>query len=500
MPWRGLPRRPDQRHEPAERPGIIPGGRAGILRARVVIVSGPGNGLFVYRGSPPASLASSDVGMATTDPLFGRTVPAGYATYNAFGAVTSLLSADKSAFFQYNDNVSAVQGSRILSIASVAGTDPVTGTGYGIGLVGTDPVFGGQISVVGATIDFAAGASFSQTAEVKANPGAGAVSPNLSLSAPEQSVSGHLVMLMQGTSPDGTHLGQFLIARVATGFTLPVPVTSALIEFQSPTTGLADALLQLITAAAGVAGDNMLGLRVSGDTFNRLRVNADGSIKWGPGNAGQDVTLARTGAAAATLTGALSVSALLTALAGLSVTGGATADTVAVSGAGGARFKVTETAGAPAAPPSQFISLTAGDRSIGLEVTGDTNFRLRIDSNGRLDWSSGTAGPDVALLRSAANTLQLLTADLDIATAGRGLQIKEGANARMGTAILVAGTVTVANTTITAATRILLTAQVLGGTQGILRVAGRVAGTSFTITSSNAADTSTVAWLLIEPG
>jgi len=68
-----------------------------------------------------------------------------------------------------------------------------------------------------------------------------------------------------------------------------------------------------------------------------------------------------------------------------------------------------------------------------------------------------------------------------------------------GTAVLVAGTVTVANSAITANTRIFLTSQVDGGTVGFLRVSARVASTSFTITSSNVLDTSTVAWFYTEP-
>jgi len=198
--------------------------------------------------------------------------------------------------------------------------------------------------------------------------------------------------------------------------------------------------------------------------------------------------------------GSIHATALFRAESGLVVIGGETADSVAVSGAGGGLLKVTETGGAPAAPPLQVISHTAGDRAMGAEVTGDTNFRWRIDSNGLMVWSSGAAGPDVQLSRSAANTLQLATADLDIATAGRGLQIKEGANARMGTATLAGGTVVVANTSVTVNTRIFLTAFTNGAAPGALRVSARTAGTSFTITSTSATDTSVVAWLLVEPG
>jgi lysophospholipase L1-like esterase len=79
------------------------------------------------------------------------------------------------------------------------------------------------------------------------------------------------------------------------------------------------------------------------------------------------------------------------------------------------------------------------------------------------------------------------------------IRILEGTNASMGAATLVAGTVTVSNTRVTANTRIFLTPQD-SNTVGIVRVSARVAGTSFTITSSSGTDTGLVAYELIEPG
>ncbi|MEW2570507.1 glycosyl hydrolase family 28-related protein [Streptomyces sp. NPDC047070] len=87
---------------------------------------------------------------------------------------------------------------------------------------------------------------------------------------------------------------------------------------------------------------------------------------------------------------------------------------------------------------------------------------------------------------------------LNIGSAGGGIAIKEGANARMGVATLVGGTVTVANTSVTATTRIAVFRQAAGGTLGHLS-ATRTAATSITITSSSATETSVVAWVLYEP-
>jgi len=90
--------------------------------------------------------------------------------------------------------------------------------------------------------------------------------------------------------------------------------------------------------------------------------------------------------------------------------------------------------------------------------------------------------------------------NVDVNAAGSGLRVAEGGNAKQGTATLVAGTVTVANTSVTANSRIFLTGQVLGGTAGGLNVTSRTPGTSFVVTSTNAADTSTFAYEIIEPG
>lgn len=91
------------------------------------------------------------------------------------------------------------------------------------------------------------------------------------------------------------------------------------------------------------------------------------------------------------------------------------------------------------------------------------------------------------------------SANFALQVAGAGLRVKEGANAKQGTAVLVGGAKTVANTSVTANSRIFLTSNADGGTPGWLRVSARVAGTSFTITSSNALDTSTVAYEIFEP-
>lgn len=91
------------------------------------------------------------------------------------------------------------------------------------------------------------------------------------------------------------------------------------------------------------------------------------------------------------------------------------------------------------------------------------------------------------------------TGTLSVKTAG--LNVTEGSNARMGVAILVAGTITVSTTVVAANSRIQITIQSLGtvATPKAIGITARTAATSFTITSADNTDTSVVAWLIIDP-
>lgn len=94
-----------------------------------------------------------------------------------------------------------------------------------------------------------------------------------------------------------------------------------------------------------------------------------------------------------------------------------------------------------------------------------------------------------------------LHGNLILDTLGKGLSIKEGANARMGLATLSGGTVIVSTTAVAAGDRIITARQTVGGTTGDLSAptASIVDGTSFVITSSSGTDTSTVLWIIVKP-
>lgn len=163
-----------------------------------------------------------------------------------------------------------------------------------------------------------------------------------------------------------------------------------------------------------------------------------------------------------------------------------------------------------ASPSAAQISSTAGN---GTNVAGGALRFYADQSTGNADTTDAFAfwTGDVTTSGNTYQTqtskfviegdgdVRVLAGDVSLMTAGKGLKIKEGANAKMGSVALVSGTATVSTTAVSANSRIILTGNSDGGTPGWLRVSTRVAGTSFTITSSSGTDTSTVAWVILDP-
>jgi hypothetical protein len=113
----------------------------------------------------------------------------------------------------------------------------------------------------------------------------------------------------------------------------------------------------------------------------------------------------------------------------------------------------------------------------------------------------GTGANLLTCTRSGASItlLTLSNTDLAINTAGKGLQIKEGSNARMGTATLSGGTIVVSNNSVASTDRIFITR--VSGTSGNFGHLSYTisAATSFTINSTNASDDSLVNWMIVTP-
>lgn len=177
------------------------------------------------------------------------------------------------------------------------------------------------------------------------------------------------------------------------------------------------------------------------------------------------------------------------------------------SGGGGgstpvtAPLKLVATAGNPAIQ----VYLANGDAQPAFEIFGDGQQQWGPGGAGALDTNLRRSGAAALLSDSSTLTMgaSLLTnGSLDAKQVGGGVKVAEGANAKQGTGTLVAGTVTIANTNITANSRIFITPQNLAGAAvpQALSVTARVVGTSFTVTSASALDTSTFAYEIFEPG
>jgi len=142
---------------------------------------------------------------------------------------------------------------------------------------------------------------------------------------------------------------------------------------------------------------------------------------------------------------------------------------------------------------------TSATYSIGNNVTATGNTKA-IDI-GTLAASGSTTNITLGSAVSGATSNINVNGNLALTSAGNKLSVKTGTNASIGTATLVAGTVTVNTTAVTANSAIFVTILTKGTIT--LPVAydaqTRTAGTSFTITSANITDTSIVQWWIVEP-
>lgn len=121
--------------------------------------------------------------------------------------------------------------------------------------------------------------------------------------------------------------------------------------------------------------------------------------------------------------------------------------------------------------------------NVGNVYTGNTSTQAATTKNNTLDDGSGNA---------------TVNGNLTLGVAGNKLNVTTGTNASAGTGTLTGGTVNIATTVVTANSLIFLTDTTASLTNvGTLSVTSKTAGTGFTVTSSNALDTSTFNWLVI---
>ncbi|MFJ9771248.1 hypothetical protein ACIRVF_08385 [Kitasatospora sp. NPDC101157] len=170
--------------------------------------------------------------------------------------------------------------------------------------------------------------------------------------------------------------------------------------------------------------------------------------------------------------------------AALSVDGAITGLTESLSAgaSGGNVLQVTNTTSAPTSANVNITSNAAADKTLAVQVAGDTQPRLTVDSNGKHGWGpGGSTATDTTLYRSAAGTL---TTDGSMAV---------GANLSAAGTSTLTGNVTAGANLSVAGTSTLTGAATTTGTLGVgtnLSVAGTSALTG-TVTASGAVNIGT---------
>jgi hypothetical protein len=158
----------------------------------------------------------------------------------------------------------------------------------------------------------------------------------------------------------GTTDTQTLTNKTLNGGTLSGTINGSPTFGNSPIFVGAPQFTGLPKLSGAATATDILGINVTGDGFDRVRVTTDGKISWGPGNAGRDANLYRDGTGFLALSGAA-----------LRVYRGATTD--------------------PA---------------LSTRITGDVNARGVFATDGKLSWGDGSNPQDTTLYRANPGELK----------------------------------------------------------------------------------------------
>lgn len=192
--------------------------------------------------------------------------------------------------------------------------------------------------------------------------------------------------------------------------------------------------------------------QASGDTQQRLIVDASGKHTWGSGSSAGDTTLYRSGLDELKTDDSLVVGTRLA----VGTTVGSDVATVATDGTNAGMLVKATATGTATKGVLAIETSAASKRGLDYRVTGDTVARLSVDGSagsgsGTITWGNGTTA-DVNLYRSAADTL---TTD-DTFTSGVAVQapILQGVTVRGGTGS--AGILTLSSTSHTTKGKVLI--------------------------------------------
>lgn len=150
---------------------------------------------------------------------------------------------------------------------------------------------------------------------------------------------------------------------------------------------------------------------------------------------------------------------------------------------------------APAAAPAGALYFATDTGEYSLNNLAQTAWQALARTGAQLTLANGAILSQPMILNSQ------FSGSVDMSTVGAGLKVAEGANAKQGTiAAMIAGSIAVANTSVTASSRIFVCRNPGGTNPGAWYVSVQTAGTGFTAASTNAADTGTGVFMIFEPG
>jgi hypothetical protein len=516
LPGGNPPQRPDQLLQPTSRAGVGPAPAGATVIARRVIVFGPGEGIFIYSGTPAlGNLIGSWAGVAGVD-QFGNSYPAGLdvdeGSLEVSDIIAQAMTLNPGPLLLYgNPNTVQVLLTGAGNWPAPAGVTSVFAETIGSGQAGANGIVG-------------AGGGGGTGGEYAAEPSL-AVTP------------GNNYAYSQGTGGGNTTFGGDSVTVTANGGTAGGTGSANTIHFNGGAHGSGGSGgggggggSSGGAAAAGNAGHNESGTTggaggaavtpggAGGAGGNASAPGVAGTAPGGAGGGGGKGGAFAGGAGAAgfirltyTASGSPSLVASLAAsagtdpntgdayVAGMTLIGSQTL-IEATSAAAAATSSLLELQGGTGQVVIQAIAAAAATDALEARVSGDTNARYSVNAAGAMGWGPGSAGEDAFLSRAAANLLRCASADFQVHTAGRGLQVAEGSNAKQGVATLAGGTVTVADTSVTANSRIAPLYVTPAANAGAIFFTAIPAGTGFTIKSTNAADTSVVGYEIFEPG
>ncbi|MFM9464852.1 glycosyl hydrolase family 28-related protein [Streptomyces scabiei] len=323
--------------------------------------------------------------------------------------------------------------------------------------------------------------------------------------------------LISGTDISGVTLQGLQLSGPGRGFGSGVRFT----RFAAPSTAnitLRDVLIQ------SMGGDGVFCHELSSSILHRVRVRTCGGVGFHL-QAPQDTVL---GGASTSLIGCSAEGNVgaaywldgmsytsLTACAAMGSPTGFRLDSctgVALTGCGAEQCTTGLTVyGGKGATVNGFVTKASDGTSVwltnsatGVVLVGVTEVSPGSGATTCLRTDAGTIATVLGLTTVKANVLtgtvnRIDPGDGSLVVTGKTVVPSGGTAARMGTATLAAGTVTVNTTAIAAASVVQLTIQTPGGTVGSVYVNARTAGTSFVVKSTSASDTSTVGWRILDP-